>query len=168
MRNIALILLVSIGLLKAERPIVYIPDTERAKVAATWRPNDAYQPERGFCVAYTSYKRNDDRMVYAVGEIYPAIMEFATPYSASFKCPNSPSVAKMHTHPPATCRMAPGENRLDCTPGGPDAYICAPSPQDQALLDQSGDPFAIVQCDQNALIVYYPTPKPVPPTPPLE
>lgn len=154
-----------------------VMDNARNAMAATWT-EDIHQVERVYCVTrwwaavprarHTAADSADGReadTVFRVLQVQSLDSVDATPNSASFVCPTGEP--ELHTHPPATCY----EDRMDqCYAGGPDAYSCQPSRADVQTLKSRGDEFAIVQCDRNAFVFYYPNefdaPNPTPPPAP--
>jgi hypothetical protein len=136
-------------------------DNARNALAAVWT-EDIHQVERAYCVthwwaAVRAPRPRTDRTdsttdtVFRVMAVEPGEETDATPNSASFACPVGEP--ELHTHPPATCYA----DRADqCYQGGPDAYSCQPSREDVHTLLVRGDAFAIVQCDRNAFVFYYP------------
>jgi hypothetical protein len=156
-----------------------VMDNARNAMAGTWT-EDIHQVERVYCVtrwwaaapharpiAADSADGRQADTVFRVLQVQALDVVDATPNGATFVCPAGQP--ELHTHPPATCY----EDRVDqCYAGGPDAYSCQPSRADVRTLKDRGDEFAIVQCDRNAFVFYYPSefdaPTPAPaPTPAL-
>jgi hypothetical protein len=148
-----------------------VMDRLRDGLADRWS-EDLHQVERAYCVtqwwAAVSTRRapvaadtgagraaSDDAgvdTVFRVLEVRPADATEATPNGATFACPTGQP--ELHTHPPATCYA---DRQDQCYHGGTDAYSCQPSREDVRTLRQRGDEFAIVQCDRNAFVFYYPS-----------
>jgi len=144
-----------------------VMDQLRDGLAERWS-EDVHQVERVYCVTQWWAAVSTHRLpvaadsagdvepaidtVFRVLEAKPADATEATPNGATFTCPAGQP--EMHTHPPATCYA----NRQDqCYRGGTDAYSCQPSREDVHTLRERGDAFAIVQCDRNAFVFYYPS-----------
>jgi hypothetical protein len=139
-----------------------VMDDARNELAAVWT-EDIHQVERAYCVthwwaAVRSPRGLADRTsdgttdtVFRVLAIEPGDQTDATPNSATFSCPAGEP--ELHTHPPATCYA---DRQDQCYKGGTDAYSCQPSREDVHTLLERGDAFAIVQCDRNAFVFYYP------------
>ena len=141
-----------------------VMDNARNAMAGSWT-EDIHQVERVYCVtrwwaavprarpvAADSADGRAADTVFRVLQVQALDSVEATPNGATFVCPAGQP--ELHTHPPATCY----EDRADqCYAGGPDAYSCQPSRADVRTLRDRGDEFAIVQCDRNAFVFYYPS-----------
>jgi hypothetical protein len=138
-----------------------VMDQARNALAAVWT-DDVHQVERAYCVTHwwaavraprTRVDPADSTTdtVFRVMAIEPGDQTEATPNSAAFSCPAGEP--ELHTHPPATCYA---DRQDQCYQGGPDAYSCQPSREDVQTLLARGDAFAIVQCDRDAFVFYYP------------
>jgi hypothetical protein len=161
-RAIAVLTLLTLApaLLDAQQAMRYgvVMDQARNALAAVWT-EDIHQVERAYCVTqwwaatraprHTSDSTTDT--VFRVLAIEPGEQTDATPNSATFTCP--PGEPELHTHPPATCYA---DRQDQCYQGGTDAYSCQPSREDVRTLLSRRDAFAIVQCDRNAFVFYYP------------
>jgi hypothetical protein len=172
-----LVALASAPALHAQQVMRYgvVMDEARNELAAVWT-EDIHQVERAYCVthwwaAVRAPRRGADRApdsttdtVFRVLAIEPGDQTDATPNSATFTCPAGEP--ELHTHPPATCYA---DRQDQCYKGGTDAYSCQPSREDVQTLLERGDAFAIVQCDRNAFVFYYPAEyeAPAPPPPAL-
>jgi hypothetical protein len=146
-----------------------VMDGARNQLAAVWT-EDVHQVERAYCVTHwwaatrTPGRAADSTVdtVFRVLAVEPGEDVDATPNGANFACPAGEP--ELHTHPPATCYA---DRQDQCYRGGTDAYSCQPSREDVHTLRERGDAFAIVQCDRNAFVFYYPSEYyGAPPTPP--
>lgn len=129
---------------------VVLDSPVRDRLAREWDATSTHQSERGYCVAYTEGS-SWGVPVYRVWAIERAKVVRSSQYRITSECPADPNVAFLHTHPPVTCTTPER-----CVIGGPDAYECFESEIDQASLEASGDPFALIQCDRHAIIAYFP------------
>lgn len=137
------------------RRAVFVDSAPRQYLASEWNPRDAYQPERGYCAAYTIEITPDSVILFHVTKVVPGNLAYADQGSSLFHCPPFGQWVMVHTHPPSTCEKDQ-YNRLNCTLGGMLAYECFPSDADQRVLLVRGDAFALVQCDEHALVPYFP------------
>lgn len=138
-------------------PIVVIHPEIRQYLALLWDERHADQNERGYCVAYVGHTLPDGRMGYVVNGIIPAHTDHPSPIAVNIGCPPVPDIAVLHVHTPTTCeRAANGTLTGKCELGGWEAYHCQPSPTDVASVVANKHPFALIQCDRNAIIPYFP------------
>jgi hypothetical protein len=143
----------------AQTPIVFVTQSVRDTLAAAWSDTNVAQVERGYCARYRYMGTYEGVPRYVVHDIErPTVTLYATPVSVLFRCPTADPTVFVHTHPAATCTQL-GRNLIACERGGLGAHQCFPSPQDRRVLDRTGHPFALVQCDAQALVPYGPTPK---------
>ena len=145
-----------------------VMDGARNQLASVWT-EDIHQVERAYCVTHwwAATHAPRDRADSTVDTVFRVLavergdQTDATPNSATFTCPAGEP--ELHTHPPATCYA---DRQDQCYAGGTDAYSCQPSREDVQTLRDRGDAFAIVQCDRNAFVFYYPSQYAGPPPPP--
>ena len=128
---------------------VVVDSVVRAQLAAVWDATNAAQSERGYCVGYT-LGHQWGVPVYRVWAIEPAKVVASSQYGILSECPDAHGIAFLHTHPPVTCTDS-------CRIGGVDAYECFPSELDQASLDESKEPFGLIQCSREAIVFFFPT-----------
>lgn len=156
-----LLLLLSATPAFAQTTAAFMVDSARAKLARTWDDTkNPQQPERGFCMAFNEDRIQDSTVVYVVTDVTPAETAEADPYTTIFRCPEG--MAHGHVHTPTTCMGRKGKDvdLSSCVFGGPDAYICFPSPMDIKTLNRDdGEPFAALQCDRQAVVFYFPQPQ---------
>lgn len=124
------------------------------------------QSERGYCGKFQNMVDEDDNNepFYYVNELVKPIWRFpADPFSIRLYCPKG--TIPIHTHPATTCKTKTllGIEVTDyssCILGGGLAYQCQPSKQDRRLLRDEwlheNVLFAVVQCDSNSLVPYFP------------
>lgn len=160
------ILLVHARLLSAPEPpmlhdqgpddrLVILDDHVRAVLAKDWDAH-AHDPvilERAYCLTFRRDVWYVASWVWRVTDIAPAdSVEGQTPHSIrSFYCSEAPNVTSGHLHPSQTCL-----SDTDCVDGGSLAFQCFPSDVDRATLRRTGKPFALIVCDRNAVVPYYP------------
>lgn len=127
-------------------------DYVRAFLATEWdtHAHDPVISERAYCVRWQRdfWAREE---VWRVTQIQPATDVTAGASWVAFTCPSEPDVTSLHVHPAQTCA-----SDSDCWPGGVYGYQCMPSDLDVHSLTMSGAPFALLQCDRNAVITYLP------------
>lgn len=129
-------------------------DYVRERLAAEWRTaqeGKAVQRERAYCLRY-QLDIWAGEPAYRVTQIDTAHMIDATVQSASFTCPEGPDRAQLHVHPNHTCVSITGP----CWKSGPYAWQCLPSDQDKLWLLSTGDAFSMVQCDEHAIVAFFP------------
>lgn len=127
----------------------------RNVLTADWdaHAKDSAILERAYCVTF-------QKDVWVIGEwVWRAVeirvadsVEGQTPHSIeSFSCGEGKNVTTLHLHPAQTCI-----SDTECANGGTLAWQCMPSDVDEQSLRRSGRPFALIQCDRNAVIAYWP------------
>lgn len=134
---------------------VYLSAHLRLQLNVAWDDRNAQQPERGYClVMQRGVVRGDS--VWIAAEAYRVVPQADDPYSVDVDC--GPNQTILHTHTPNTCEQDSTGTALlqTCHMGGRDAYLCFPSGRDRALLAHDHFRFALIQCDRNAFIAYYP------------
>ena len=136
-------------------PVLVVPSV-RQSLALEWRRarQNPAASERGYCLVAREVPPRKAFLV--TGVVLPDSVVYADPYEIDFFCPAG--TLSLHVHTPATCLIVPevGVVLHSCTLDGPDAYICTPSETDQASLALRGDAFGVVQCDEHALVAYWP------------
>jgi len=134
---------------------VYITDRVRLQMNLAWDTRNPQQPERAYCVVTRLGVVRGDSVYIAVAA-YRIVPAGDDPYWVDVDC--GPEQTILHTHTPTTCdHDATGATLYQtCIVGGSDAYLCMPSNQDQALINHVRMAFALIQCDRNAFIAYYP------------
>lgn len=135
--------------------IVILDDHVREVLAHDWdqHAHDRVILERAYCVTFRRDVWYVASWIWRVTDIQPAdSVEGQTPHSIqSFYCSEAPNVTTAHLHPDQSCITD-----TDCVHGGTLAYQCFPSDVDRASLRRSGKPFALLQCDRNAIISFGP------------
>lgn len=124
-------------------------------LAADWdaHANDPAEVERAYCITFQQDVWISAEWVWRVTEIAPATdLTDVTPHSVTFRCPfDQPNVTSAHLHPLASCI-----SDTDCVKGGSLSGQCFASDTDRESLRRLGKPFALVICDRNTAIAYYP------------
>jgi hypothetical protein len=144
-----------------EREVRFTP-AARAFLASQWNPTGPNQVERGYCliVIPTVDDLPADTVDMVVGALR-AVAMVANPVQVAFQC--GPTMRYLHVHTPTTCDTIaphplperPGQFLVaDCRLGGPGNGLCFPSPGDVAMLASLSQPWAAIQCAQNAFIAY--------------
>lgn len=131
-----------------------LDDYVRERLAADWRTaqqGERVQVERAYCLRW-QLDIWAGEPAYRVTQIDTAVVDEATPGTIAFHCPRGPNTAQLHVHPNHTCVTLHGP----CWKDGPYAWQCMPSDQDQYWLDQNGDEFSLVQCDEHATVAFFP------------
>jgi hypothetical protein len=112
---------------------VILDDYVRDFLASDWdlHAKDPIILERGYCLGW-QLDFWAGEMTYRVTQISRPDSVDAKPSSISFSCTGRypGHLAQLHVHPPQTCATRKGP----CWNGGPYAYQCQPSDQDQAWL----------------------------------
>ena len=124
-------------------------------LAAHWQAGtDA--TEQGWCVTAHAAQLGNVPVIYLTQVTRPDSVWAADAYRVGFRCPDA--AYWLHTHTPVTCQvnLMLGVQPGSCRKGGDDAWECQPSPSDQVRLTMSGRSVAFIQCDQHAIIAYYP------------
>ncbi len=140
----------------------------RGYLASRWDDTkDPQQTERAYCLYGHQTWHDAQHMDLALDSVAVAdSLGNQTPYTIDYYCPST-ALADLHTHTPTSCAHD-GDGRVDlasCVFGGNDAWVCAPSPQDQQTSGLH-TLLSFVQCDRYAWIPYMPARAhaPVPPT----
>lgn len=132
---------------------VIMDDYVRDFLIADWDAHaaDPMILERAYCLSYQRDFWADGR-AYRITQIAKAETVRATNSSIQYICPTGAGHADLHVHPPQTCAGETGP----CWAGGPYAYQCLASAQDQYTLEHFGQPFAMIQCSREAVITFWP------------
>lgn len=135
--------------------VVILDEHVREVLRRDWDAH-AHDPvilERAYCVTFREDVWYTPDFVYRVTDIAPAdSVEGQTPHSIrSFYCSPEPNVTSLHLHPPQSCL-----SDTQCVDGGSLAWQCMASDVDRASLRRTGKPFALILCDRNAVISFYP------------
>jgi len=132
-----------------------IADTVRATLARAWTTGPDAE-EQGWCVTAHAVSLGGVPVIYLDQVERPDSVWAASAYRVGFRCPDA--ALWLHTHTPVTCdvTLMMGVRPGSCRAGGTDAWECQPSPSDQVRLTMSGRPVAFIQCDEHAIIAYYP------------
>ena len=132
-----------------------IADTVRATLAAAWTTGPDAE-EQGWCVTAHAVQMGGVPVIYLDSIARPDSVWAASAYRVGFRCPDT--AFWLHTHTPVTCdvTLMMGVRPGSCRSGGTDAWECQPSPSDQVRLTMSGRSVAFIQCDEHAIIAYYP------------
>lgn len=167
MKRLFLILFLSGTALSAQeiKPrFAIMDDYVRQMLIDDWdlHAKDSVILERGYCLQYQLDFWGGE-LAYRVTQIARATPKRSGPNGISFDCPKGPLRAALHIHPPNSCL---GDDV--CFPGGPYAWQCLSSATDDRSLDWSGDAFGMIQCSREAVISFWPTPKPVLPKVPSD
>jgi hypothetical protein len=144
-----------------EREVRFAP-AARAFLASQWNPLDSNQVERGYCLVVipTVDDLPADTVDMVVGALR-AVAVVANPVQVAFQC--GPTMRYLHVHTPTTCDtitphpypQRPGQFLVaDCRLGGPGNGLCFPSPGDVGMLAALSQPWAAIQCAQNAFVTY--------------
>jgi hypothetical protein len=164
--KLALKLLLLVGMVvvlmaPAPQRLLVLRKAARNTLAQAWDDSNPRQFERGFCGTFHVDTLWDQTQRFIVDSIWFVPPKMANPYAVLFKCPQG--TATGHVHTPTTCHLniLTGPEIGTCALGGDDAWICEPSAQDRMDLKNYEDaPFAMVQCDRYAVVVYWKYPDP--------
>ena len=135
---------------------IWIHDNVHDFLATRWDTTPG-QKERAYCVRFGLFFNSEaaHHTEYHVTEIWAAETSGATPGGIEdVTCSSDPDVTVVHTHPPHTLER--GDSTYHS--GGIEAYECWPSSTDYTTLMVSNSPFALIQCDKNAIIAYWKKP----------
>jgi hypothetical protein len=130
-------------------------DHVRDTLIAAWdkmTKSDTTLLEYGFCLKW-QYDIWAGEKAYRATQISRPTNMVSNWIGTSYTCPKGDRVAEVHIHPPQTCA---DEEGTDCWRGGPYAYQCLPSDQDQRYLLYSGQAFGFVQCSREGIVAYFP------------
>jgi hypothetical protein len=131
----------------------------RARLAEEWEPSNRFQHERGYCVRFVTDTAPASFFRPAVVAYRLVAIERAGETGSSpnglrgIECPDRADVVTLHTHPPIYCEEM-GQSP-DCTVNIDYSYQCFPSPTDAITLQRSAMPFALIQCDEHAIVPYW-------------
>jgi hypothetical protein len=132
---------------------VILSEAVKNRLATDWDKvaKNPMQTERAYCVAFTRGEWLGEPTYRVIDIVKPDTVLHATPNEISFVCAAEVDGAALHVHPPTTC-----DSNGKCVLEGELARQCFPSPRDRAMLDKSGDPFGLIQCDRRAVIFFFP------------
>jgi hypothetical protein len=132
---------------------VILSEVVKNRLAADWDKvaKNPQQHERAYCVAFTRVSWIGEPTYKVIDIVRPDTVVMSSPNEIAFVCPPELDGAALHTHPPTTCD---GDGK--CVLEGELARQCFPSPRDRAMLEKSGDPFGLIQCDRRAVIFFFP------------
>jgi len=140
-------------------PVLLVDSAVRARLVEEWEPKNRYQHERGYCVRFTTdhYAAGwftPATVVYTLVEVLRAGEVGASPTGLrGLQCPDRSDITLLHTHPPLFCEEEDGGP--NCTINIQYSYQCFPSPTDAMTLQRSSMPFALIQCDEHAIVPYW-------------